>query len=82
MANGSSRSPAWHASFPDGGERLTPRALSLADALLLEVVVVRRKVSMIVLLLLGIVAVRIVGDVREAVCDGAFIYEQHKTRAR
>ena len=45
-------------------------------------VVVRRKVSMIVLLLLGLVAVRIVGDVREAVRDGAFIYEQHKTRAR
>ena len=59
-----------------------PRALSLTDALLLEVVVVRRKVSMIVFLLLGLVAVRIVGDVREAVRDGAFIYGQHKTRAQ
>ena len=60
-----------------------PRALSLAarlaDALLLEVVVVvRRKVSMLVVLL-RLVAASVVGEV---VRDVALICEQHQMRAR
>ena len=65
--------------FHGSGERFTPHAFSLADALLLEVVVVVvRKVSRLVVLF-RLVAVRLVGEV---VRDIALICEQHQMHTR